>query len=274
MMQSDDDGISRPIQPFDSSLDKKIVRRSRETGIGASDVLCGRGKTSFNHGEFTCRIDTIQKRKMCVSSNSSLCVSFPVGNKIFRDAVTSALDDYMGADNRFEKALVVHTIVDTIREAGGRFLKRDFHLGEWYELSDQQAKEKVGHAIRDAVSSYESKNNQDEDEDKDKDKNKKQKAVRKGRPRCERKDSGGSSGSSGTAPRSIYESLAALSGKPEPSVASTSGADVPDTVVLVRSIDDDGQDHQDQQFLAQIDAVLGPLPPYARDPMESYLNRE
>jgi hypothetical protein len=53
MMQSDDDGLSRPIQPFDSSLDEKIERPSRETGIGASDVLCGRGKTSFNHGEFT-----------------------------------------------------------------------------------------------------------------------------------------------------------------------------------------------------------------------------
>jgi hypothetical protein len=63
MMQSDDDGLSRPIQPFDSSLDEKIERSSRETGIGASDVLCGRGKTSFNHGEFTCRIDTNSKAK-------------------------------------------------------------------------------------------------------------------------------------------------------------------------------------------------------------------
>jgi hypothetical protein len=60
MMQADEDGLSRPIQPVDSSLDEKIVRPSRETGVGISDVLCGRGKTSFNHGEFTCRVlDTI-----------------------------------------------------------------------------------------------------------------------------------------------------------------------------------------------------------------------
>jgi hypothetical protein len=52
-MQADDDGLSRPIQPVDSSLDEKIVRPSRETGVATSDVLCGRGKTSFNHGEFT-----------------------------------------------------------------------------------------------------------------------------------------------------------------------------------------------------------------------------
>jgi hypothetical protein len=232
---------------------------------------------------------------MLVGSDISLCVSFPVGNKRFRDSVTYALKEYMEADSRFEKSLVVHSIVDTVRAAGGRFLKRDFQLGKWYELSDQQAKEKVGHAIRDAVSSYENKNQKDEDKDdknkkqkalssyesknqKDEDKNKKQKAVRKGRPRSERKDSGDSDGSSGTAPRSIHESLAAVSGRLIPSVASISGHvapshAIPDTAVSARSIDDDGHDHHDQQFLAEIDAVLGPLPPDARDPMEPYLKR-
>jgi hypothetical protein len=63
-MQSDEDGLSRPIQPVDSSLDEKIVRSTRETGVGTSDVLCGRGKTSFNHGEFKCRVDTISKAKI------------------------------------------------------------------------------------------------------------------------------------------------------------------------------------------------------------------
>jgi hypothetical protein len=50
-MLSDDDGLSIPIGPVDSSLDEKIDHLPRETGIHASDVLCGRGKTSFNHGE-------------------------------------------------------------------------------------------------------------------------------------------------------------------------------------------------------------------------------
>jgi hypothetical protein len=196
----------------------------------------------------------------------------------------------MEADSRFEKSLVVHSIVDTVRAAGGRFLKRDFQQEKWYELSDQQAKEKAGHAIRDAVSSYESKNQKDEDKDdknkkqkavnsyeskNQKDENKKQKAVRRGRPRSEQKDSGDSYGLRGTAPRSVHESLAAVSGRPVPSVASISGHVVPshalaDTALSARSIDDD---HQDQQFLAEIDAVLGPLPPDARDPMELYLKR-
>jgi hypothetical protein len=80
-----------------------------------------------------------------------------VGNRQFRDSVTNSLRAYMDADNRFEKSMVVHRIVDNIHSAGGRFLKKDYSSSQWFELSDQQAKEKVGHAIRDAVNAYESK---------------------------------------------------------------------------------------------------------------------
>jgi hypothetical protein len=207
------------------------------------------------------------KRKLCARSDSSLFVSFPVGNKRFRDAVTSALDDYMEANSRFEKALVVTSIVDIIRASGGRFIKWDFQLGKWYELTNQQSKEKVGHAIRDAVSAYESKYKKDS-----KDKNKEQKALGKGHPRSEQQDSGVSPRSSSTEPRAVYESLAAVLGRPVPIVVSGSGPTVPSHAIL-RCIDDDGHDHQEQQFLAQIDAVLGPLSPDAKDPMEPYLEQ-
>jgi hypothetical protein len=79
------------------------------------------------------------------------------GNKLFRDAVSSALHKYMQAESRFEKSLVVHDIVSVVERAGGRFLKKEHKTGTWYELSRQQSKEKVGHAIRDAVNSYESR---------------------------------------------------------------------------------------------------------------------
>jgi hypothetical protein len=74
-----------------------------------------------------------------------------VGNKHFRETIAAALDEYMKTANRFEKSLVVHRIVDQIQAQGGRFLKRDTRLEKWYELTPQQAKEKVGHAIRDAA---------------------------------------------------------------------------------------------------------------------------
>jgi hypothetical protein len=65
------------------------------------------------------------------------------------------LDRYCKADNRFEKSLVVHSIVERVRKEGGRFLKKSFANNAWTELNDQQAKEKVGHAIRDAVNALE-----------------------------------------------------------------------------------------------------------------------
>jgi len=79
------------------------------------------------------------------------------GNKRFREAVSSSLHKYMAAESRFEKSLVVHGIVGVVERAGGRFLKKDHKTGTWYELSRQQSKEKVGHAIRDAVNSYETR---------------------------------------------------------------------------------------------------------------------
>lgn len=63
----------------------------------------------------------------------------------------------MDAESRFEKSLVVHAIVDGIQQVGGRFLKKDHATGFWHELSRQQSREKVGHAVRDAVNSYESR---------------------------------------------------------------------------------------------------------------------
>jgi hypothetical protein len=68
--------------------------------------------------------------------------------------VAASLDEYIEAGNRFEKSLVIHRIVDQIQAEGGRFLKKDARVGKWCELTQQQSKEKVGHAIRDAANLY------------------------------------------------------------------------------------------------------------------------
>jgi hypothetical protein len=46
----------------------------------------------------------------------------------------------------------VHRIVEGIRSTGGRFLKKDRATNRWDELTIQATKDKVAHAIRDAVS--------------------------------------------------------------------------------------------------------------------------
>lgn len=100
-----------------------------DTEIEPTDVLCGRGKTSFNH----------------------------VGNRRFRDIIANSVDKYNSAKSRLEKSMVVHSIVEQVKKVKGRFLKQDRFSGRWYELDERQAKEKVGHAIRDATSSVDPK---------------------------------------------------------------------------------------------------------------------
>jgi len=99
--------------------------------IQSMDVLCGRGKNSFNH----------------------------VGNRKFRDIVAAAIPGYVSATSRSVKSEIVNAIVRQVRDGGGRFLKKEGKKGGWYVLNYTQSKEKAGHAIRDATISEESKKN-------------------------------------------------------------------------------------------------------------------
>ena len=92
--------------------------------IRPNDVLCGRGKVSFNHS----------------------------GNRRFRHIVSQAIDEYSKASSKWEKSLVAARLVSVIHSAGGRFLKqKKDNDDEWYELSTSESKSKVSHAIRDAI---------------------------------------------------------------------------------------------------------------------------
>ena len=87
-----------------------------------SDILLGRTKNSWNH----------------------------IGNKKFRAFVGLHLKRYMEAATRLEKTLVVNDITERVQEAGGRFLKLGKD-GRWAVVTQKTAREKVGHALRDAV---------------------------------------------------------------------------------------------------------------------------
>lgn len=92
--------------------------------IRPNDVLCGRGKTSFNHS----------------------------GNIRFRHIISQAIDEYRAATSKWEKSLVAARLVSVIHSSGGRFLKqKKDNEDEWYELSSSESKSKVSHAIRDAI---------------------------------------------------------------------------------------------------------------------------
>jgi hypothetical protein len=93
------------------------------SGIGLYDVLCGRHKLAFNN----------------------------IGNRRFRVTISLSLERYLSSPRRQDKTQVVFSIVKLIKENGGRFLK--WKKDRWVEIEEKQAREKVGHALRDMASS-------------------------------------------------------------------------------------------------------------------------
>jgi hypothetical protein len=87
------------------------------------DILCGRGKACGKHP----------------------------GNKKVSAAIKANLQIYGEAPKRVEKSNVVASIVRSLQENGARFIKQDKRTKQYHELSDGQAHEKTGHAIRDLL---------------------------------------------------------------------------------------------------------------------------
>lgn len=88
------------------------------------DVLLGRGKTYHNHK----------------------------GNQRFRAIIAVYIPKYADEQTtRNEKTRIVESIVEDIYQDGCRFLKQELPSCVWYEIGFQRAKDKVGHALRDAT---------------------------------------------------------------------------------------------------------------------------
>ena len=90
------------------------------------DVCSGRGKRNWNHS----------------------------GNVAFRDLIQHSTSAYMAATTKNEKTAIVCNIVEEMRTIGCKFLKEDSKTGRWYDIGDAQAREKVGHSLRDQVTAY------------------------------------------------------------------------------------------------------------------------
>jgi len=90
---------------------------------GPYDVLCDRSRFAFNH----------------------------IGNRRFRITVETKVPHYAVATHKSDRSRIVRSIVGIIHGAGGRFLTRS-NCGEWKQVSKVRSKEKVGHALRAAIS--------------------------------------------------------------------------------------------------------------------------
>ncbi|KAI2510739.1 hypothetical protein MHU86_3687 [Fragilaria crotonensis] len=95
--------------------------------LGPYDVLCNRSRKAFNY----------------------------IGNRRFRILVENNSESYSKTTSKAERSRIVLSIVETIHSAGGRFLSKAEN-STWAEVSLTKAKEKVGHALRFAISSKDS----------------------------------------------------------------------------------------------------------------------
>uniref|UniRef100_A0A7S3DQB0 DUF6824 domain-containing protein n=1 Tax=Entomoneis paludosa TaxID=265537 RepID=A0A7S3DQB0_9STRA len=122
------DHIPTQLKNLPSKMPRNVTYRKRKSlppnyQPGEFDVCCGRGKRHWNH----------------------------MGNVRFRRIIQTNVERYIDAPLKNDKTAVVVSIVDDIRNFGGYFLKEDLR-GNWYDIGDQQAREKVGHSLRDQVS--------------------------------------------------------------------------------------------------------------------------
>jgi hypothetical protein len=91
-----------------------------------TDVMCGKGKTCYNHS----------------------------GNQTYRMLVEANLPRYISAKTRVEKGRLVAEIAHAIRSNainGGGFIKLDQDTGLWFEVGHVAAKEKVAQTMRELV---------------------------------------------------------------------------------------------------------------------------
>eukprot|EP00934_Nitzschia_sp_Nitz4_P000853 Nitzschia sp. Nitz4//scaffold14_size191712//91472//92862//NITZ4_001721-RA/size191712-snap-gene-0.136-mRNA-1//1//CDS//3329536921//853//frame0 len=75
------------------------------------------------------------------------------GNQRFRKIVDQSAPLYVAAKSKLEKTQVIAAVVERVRREspGGGFVKKDFQTGLWYEIGDDKARDKVGHAIRRSI---------------------------------------------------------------------------------------------------------------------------
>jgi hypothetical protein len=93
------------------------------------DVVCGRGKGSYNRP----------------------------GNLHMRRIVRTYIDEYLAAKSKLDKSIVLNKVLEEVRSQGdgSAMLVKQNKDGSWMEIGDDQAREKIGHAIREAISARE-----------------------------------------------------------------------------------------------------------------------
>mmetsp|Transcript_14271 Transcript_14271/g.21759 ORF Transcript_14271/g.21759 Transcript_14271/m.21759 type:complete len:220 (+) Transcript_14271:101-760(+) len=85
-----------------------------------------------------------------------------VGNRRFRVIIENHSISYEAAKSKLDKSLIVMSIFKTIQDAGGNFIRKSRNNNStWELLSSGQAREKIGHSLRDAISAQDQSSRRD-----------------------------------------------------------------------------------------------------------------
>jgi hypothetical protein len=72
------------------------------------------------------------------------------GNRRLRHLVLANRAEYQKATWRKDKTRITSGIIEAVHSFGGRFLRLNEQTGQWYEVDDTYAHDKVSHALRTA----------------------------------------------------------------------------------------------------------------------------
>jgi hypothetical protein len=146
-----------PMQGKESSREEGRMELPDGFVPGSKDIICGRGELKPRYINDSPCFENIVLLSLPISSISHVsgksCYEH-VGNRRFRVTIAMNLKRYVEAQTRHEKSQVVHTIVAYLRHSSptGAFVKMNYATGKWMTVCDAVAREKVGHALRDALS--------------------------------------------------------------------------------------------------------------------------
>ena len=112
----------KPVMSIPSSA--SVVSTGSFSEPGDLDIVCGRGKGSYNRP----------------------------GNKRLRSVVQRFLPAYKAAPTRSGKSLVLYQVLTAVEDGGRvRFVKFNPREGWYNESSESEARDKVAHAMREAT---------------------------------------------------------------------------------------------------------------------------
>jgi hypothetical protein len=108
-------------------IDNRNIATALPKGYQPSDfdVICGRGKGSYNKA----------------------------GNVKFREILLERTSQYGSISSKIGKSIFLNEIIDTVQSQnkGQSFFIRQTTGGFWEKLNDEEVREKVGHAVREVL---------------------------------------------------------------------------------------------------------------------------